>query len=73
MSSFPIPYMAKFCVGASSKQKDSEISKADQKSNTENVVRPLCSSSILHWFYPIRYMATGAEIVSFVSFTLVFD
>ena len=47
-SSFPIPYMAKFCVEASSEQKDSKISKADQKFNTEIVVRPLYLSPTLH-------------------------
>ena len=28
----------------------------DQKSNHEIGVRQLCSSPILHWFYPTRYM-----------------
>ena len=50
--------MAKFCTEETSWQKDSKILKTDQKSNNEIGVRPLCLSPILHWFYPIRYMAS---------------
>ena len=50
----------------SSKQKESKISKTDQKSITKTGVRPLYLSPILHWFYPVRY------IVSFwCSITLI--
>ena len=50
--------MAKFCGEESSKQKDSKISKIDQKSNTGIGVRSLYLPRILHWFYPIQYMVS---------------
>ena len=57
MSSYPISYMTKFCSEESFWQKDSKILKTDQKFNNKSGVRPLYLSQILHWFYPIRYMA----------------
>ena len=50
--------MAKSCAEESSKQKDSNISRTNQKSNTKIGVRPLYLYSILHWFYRIRYMVS---------------
>ena len=47
-SPYPISYMAKFCAEESSKQKSSKMSRTDQKSNTENGVRSLYLSPILH-------------------------
>ena len=65
-SFYSISDMAKFCAKESSKQKESKISKTDQKSITKTGVRPLYLSPILHWFYPVRY------IVSFwCSITLI--
>ena len=65
-SFYSISDMAKFCAKESSKQKESKISKTDQKSITKTGVRPLYLSPILHWFYPVKY------IVSFwCSITLI--
>ena len=57
-SFYSISYMAKFCSEESSKEKDSKISRSNQKTNTETGVRPLYLSPILHWFYLIRYMVS---------------
>ena len=40
--------MAKICLEESAKQKDSKISRTDQKSITKILVRPLYVSPILH-------------------------
>ena len=56
--SYPISYMAKFCAGESSKQKESKMSKTYQKSSSKIRVRSLYLSPILHWFYPVRYVIT---------------
>ena len=48
--------MAKLCAQESYKQKDSKISRTDQKFSSEIGVRLLYLSPILHWFYLIRYM-----------------
>ena len=53
---YHVPYIAKFCVEESSNQKDSKISGTHQKSNTKIGIRSVYLSSILHWFYPKRYM-----------------
>ena len=58
MSFYPISYMAKFCAEESSKQRDSKISRTDQKSNTKTGVKPLYLYPTLHLFYPRRYMVS---------------
>ena len=57
-SSYPVFCMTKFCAEESSKQKDSKISRTDQKSSTEIGVKLRYLSPILHWFYPIKYMVS---------------
>ena len=46
--SYPISYMAKFCAGESSKQKESKMSKTYLKSGSKIRVRSLYLSPILH-------------------------
>ena len=58
MSFYPISYMTKFCAEESSKQRDSKISRTDQKSNTKIGVKPLYLCPNLHLFYPRRYMVS---------------